>query len=218
MLRLVLPVGAQSDRTFVEHQVRSQRGAGAAQYWVGDDAIRAPTQASATFSQWDKSLRKVNAGGLFAQVWKPGANREADATRLGIELSDNGEFGLVEVAAVAPSTPAEGRMQPGDRILGVDGRLLEMASPAEDLQEWWEEASPGSSHTLRVLRGESVLELEVTRRHDDASLADLFAQPLDLLRELSLLCEAIPSATLQIHNTGDQHFSALLSLRLGSNE
>ena len=88
----------------------------------------------------------------------------------------------------------------------------------KDLRKWWEEASPGSSHTLRVLREESILELEVTRRHEEVSIADLFTQPLDVLRELSLLCDAIPTATLQIHNTGDEHFSALLRLRLGSRE
>jgi hypothetical protein len=164
--------------------------------------------------RWEEILRAANAEGMIRQIWRPGSSADANGTRLGIELSDQSGLGLVEVAAVAPSTPAEGRLLPGDRIVGVDGRLLEMVSPADDLGQWWEEAPPGSSHTLRVLRGESCLELQVTRRHDEISVADLFAQPLDLLRELSLLCDAIPAATLQIHNTGDRHFSALLRLRL----
>ncbi len=174
--------------------------------------------ATLTLLRWEKSLRDVNAEGMFRKMWQPGVSDDENGTRLGIDISDKSEFGLVEVAGVSPSTPADGRLRPGDRIVGVDGRLLEMVSPGEDLRQWWEEAPPGSSHTLRVLRGELVLELEVTRRHDEVSMADLFAQPLDVLRELSRLCNDIPSATLQIHNTSDQHFSALLKLRLGPNE
>jgi hypothetical protein len=174
--------------------------------------------AATTLNHWEKILRTENTEGIFQRMWPVGISVDANSNRLGIDLSDSNDFGLVDVEAVAPSTPADGRLRPGDRIVGVDGRLLEMASPAEDLQQWWEEASPGSSHTLRVIREDSILELEVTRRHDEVSISDLFAQPLDVLRELTLLCDAIPAATLQIHNAGDQHFSALLRLRLGSKD
>ena len=58
------------------------------------------------------------------------------------------------------------------------------------------------------------MELEVRRPHDQASLTDVFEQPLDMLSELAAICDAIPSATFQVHNTGPDNFSALLKLRL----
>ena len=177
-------------------------------------AILQGSLASETIQQWETKLRAVHAEEFVRTLWSRGRSPTSNGNRLGIELADDGAFGLVEVAAVAVGSPAHGRLEPGDLIIGVDGRLLEMVDPEVDLQRWWEDALAGSLHTLRVLRGESTVELEVTRRHDEISLADLFDQPLDVLHELAILCDAIPSAILQIHHTSDQHFSALLSLRL----
>lgn len=181
-------------------------------------AILQGSLASTTLQQWETMLRAVDAERLMRQLWEGDRAADANGSRLGIELADQVAFGLVEVAAVTPSSPADGRLQAGDLVIAVDGRLLEMVDPDKDLQQWWEEASPGSVHTLRVLRGDSMLELEVTRRHDEVSLSDLFGQPLDVLREISVLFDAIPSATLQIHNTRDDHLSALLRLRLTQND
>jgi C-terminal processing protease CtpA/Prc len=137
---------------------------------------------------------------------------------LGIEVSGLEHFGMVEVSTVTTASPADGRLQPGDRIFGIDGRLLQMASPLDDLQQWWAETVPGSSHSLRVLRGNTVIELEVSRRFDEMSLDDLFGRPIDLLREVSVLCEAVPFSTLHIHFTGDRHTSALVSMRLATED
>jgi hypothetical protein len=41
---------------------------------------------------------------------------------------------------------------------------------------------------------------------------------VDILRELAGICEAIPSATFEVHNTGPDDFSALLKLRLGRSD
>ncbi len=179
-------------------------------------AILQGSFAAETLQQWETNLRATHAEEFMRTLWQSGTSAAGNANRLGIELADTGAFGLVEVAAVAVGTPAHGRLEAGDLVIGVDGRLFEMVNPEQDLLQWWEDVSPGSAHTMRVLRGESILELEVTRRHDEMSLADLFDQPLDVVHELALLCEAIPSATLQIHHTSDQHFSAFLSLRLSS--
>lgn len=174
------------------------------------------TQAAVTMQRWDQRLREMDVGELVAKVWATGDPGERD--RLGVEIADIEHFGMVEVSAVTPSSPADGRLQPGDRVFGIDGRLLQMASPVDDLQQWWSEATPGSSHTLRVLRGDAVIELEVSRRFNEMSLDDLFARPIDLLRELSELCEAIPFSTLHVHFTGDRHTSALVSMRLATDE
>ncbi len=172
--------------------------------------------ASSTLRLWEQSLNAANLAGSIQDLWKTSDSPETNNKQLGIEIGDGSDFGLVEIATVFPSTPAEGRLKPGDRIIGVDGRLLEMVAPAEDLRHWWEEAAPGSSHTMRILRAESIMELDVMRRLDQGSMTDLFAQPLDALHQLSLLCETIPAATLQVHDTGDRHFSALLKLRASS--
>ena len=174
------------------------------------------TLAAATMRQWERKLRSADLAAVFAKIWKPPTLDDPD--RLGVDVSDAEHFGMVEVAAVVASSPSEGRLRPGDRIFGVDGRLLDLVAPVDDLSRWWEEAAPGSIHTLRVLRGSEVVELEVTRRFDEMSIEDLFAKPIELLRELALLSEAIPLATFQIHNTDDRHISALLRLRIDSRD
>lgn len=174
------------------------------------------TQAAATLHRWEEKLRGVDMANLFAGVWD--APNPEDRDRLGIDFSEVAHFGMVEVEAVTPSTPADRKLQPGDRIFGVDGRLLQMASPVDDLQRWWEESEPGSSHTLRVLRGELVIELEVSRRFDEVTIESLLSRPIDLLKEVAVLCEAVPFSTLYVHHTGDRYTSARLSMRVRAGE
>jgi hypothetical protein len=168
----------------------------------------------------DRWLHDTQVGGpslLNGALWGDRNPSELfDPGRLGIEMASDGEPGFVEVAGVEPFTPADGRLAAGDRILGVDGRLLELASPADDLRRWWEQSEAGSSHTLRVLRKGSIIELQISRREDDVRLTNLLVQPVDALRELAALGRAIPFASLQVHATDERHFSALVTLRLSS--
>lgn len=170
--------------------------------------------ASTTLHFWERSLGELSAAGALPKLLAPGDPAAQNNQSLGIEIGDEDTLGLIEVTGVASSTPASGRLKPGDRIVGIDGRLLEMVSPEDDLRAWWEQASPGSSHSIRVLRGEELVELEVKRRPDQAALANLFSEPLNILRELTRISESIPAATLQVHDSSDRHFSALLRLRL----
>lgn len=172
--------------------------------------------AGATLQSWAAAWPGGGADDSLVRFWQQGSG--SDRSRLGIEFIDEDELGRVDVVRVVESSPADGRLKPGDRIIGIDGRLLELVAPADDLQRWWESTEPGSSHTLRVIRDDSMIDLEIRRPLDQAGLADLFEKPVDMLRELAVICQAIPSSTFQIHNTGPDSFSALLKLRLSRSE
>ncbi|HEY8345873.1 MAG TPA: PDZ domain-containing protein [Symbiobacteriaceae bacterium] len=64
-----------------------------------------------------------------------------------------------EVVSVIPGSPAAGVLQPGDRIIAVDGHLV---TGAADLQERMGQVSPGSQVVLRLRRGDVELTLPVS--------------------------------------------------------
>lgn len=148
---------------------------------------------------------------LFAE---PSVAEVVQRTRLGIGMQVEPEPGTVVVARVYPDTAADGRLLPNDRIIGVDGRLLDLETPNADLRRRWAEPSASHGHTFRVQREDTTIE--VLLKHDDpeARPEDLLTRSIPAIRGLASALRTIRFASVTVHPADERYFSALVSLRL----
>ncbi len=145
---------------------------------------------------------------------EPSPTEAVQRRRLGIGMQVEPEPGTVVVAKVYPNTAADGHLLPDDRIIGLDGRLLDLESPNADLRRRWAEPSAARGHSFRVQRNHATIE--VFLEHDDpqAPPGDLLTRSLPAIRGLASALRAIRFASVTVHPTDERHFSALVSLRL----
>ena len=123
------------------------------------------------------------------------------------------EPGTIVVARVYPDTAADGFLLPDDRIIGVDGRLLDLESPNADLRRRWAEPSAVHGHTFRVQREDTTIEVFLKHDDPDAIPDDFLTRALPAIRELASVLRTIRFASVTVHPTDERHFSALVSLR-----
>jgi hypothetical protein len=148
---------------------------------------------------------------------EPSLAEAVQRTRLGIGMRVEAEPGTVVVARVYSNTAADGHLLSDDRIIGVDGRLLDLESPNADLRRRWAEPSVANGHTFRVQREDTTIEVYL--RHDDpgAIPEDLLTRSLPAIRGLASALRTIRFASVTVHPTDERHFSARVSLRLAPN-
>jgi len=133
--------------------------------------------------------------------------------QLGIGMQIVQESGVVAVTTVHPRTPADGRLNPGDRILGIDGQLLSLESPNSDLRKRWFASTVQPGPKLRVLREGKITEVAVPKKIAPADSSDGGVNPADAVRELASLAKALRFASFAVQSTDENHYSARLSLR-----
>ena len=138
-----------------------------------------------------------------ATLWPPTAyERVADSLRgvthsSGLQSSFNAADGSLTVTSIEPGSPADGLLQPWDRILRIEGEPLK-GLDATELDTRLRGESGQSVH-LTVVRDVQVLEVELSFRVYQAPLIDVQELPGDVLyvrlRSLSLgVATALPTA------------------------
>jgi hypothetical protein len=177
------------------------------------------TQAGLATDVLDRWLAAHRSGSasLLDPVWWQSEPQSTTARRprLGIGMRIVQDPGVVTVARVYPKTAAEGRLQPDDRILGIDGQLLSLASPNADLRRRWAQSTTEPGPTLRVERNATAMDVVLPKeqtREPPVSLVNL--QPADAVRELASLGRAIPFASYVVYASDKDSYAAMLSLRL----
>ena len=83
--------------------------------------------------------------------------------RLGVRLrKDNTQTpGKVYVMRTLEGRPADGKLRPGDYILGIDGEFLSLEAPKEDLRQKLQAKPGGGLRTLRIERHGRVSDVEI---------------------------------------------------------
>ena len=100
-------------------------------------------------------------------LWRTVLGDEARSSRsrrraLGIGMRVTQKPGRVTVARVYSGAPADGHLQPGDEILGVNGRLLSLGNPNADLRRMIQSAGQNETVALRILRDSKYVDVEIT--------------------------------------------------------
>ena len=164
--------------------------------------------ATDVLEQW-LAAHKNGSPSLLDPLWWRGQQRP----QLGIGMQVAGERGVVVVARVYPNTAAAGRLKPGDRIHGIDGRLLSLTSPNADLRKRWVESTAQPGPTLRVQRHGLAIDLVLPKRMEGALLSNIRVNPADAVRELASLWRTLQFVSFAVNASDEEHFSARLSLR-----
>ncbi len=88
---------------------------------------------------------------------------QATPVRLGARLrKDNTQTpGKVYVMRTLEGRPADGKLRPGDYIVGIDGELLSLEDPKEDLRAKLQAKPGGGLRTLRIERHGQVSDIEI---------------------------------------------------------
>ncbi len=175
--------------------------------------------ASKVLERWLSRARAGAPSLLNPSSWGGPELMDAfQSTHLGIAIGSEGEPGAVVVTRVYPNTAAAGRLRPGDRIMGLDGQMLDLGEPGADLRRRWADKPATPARTLRVRRGDATIDVTLSPRDDPPVLSDLLVDPIDAVRELASVGRSLRFASLSVHETDEKHFSALLSLRFDAGE
>ncbi len=170
--------------------------------------------AADILGQWVTAHESGSPSLLDPQWWGAAGDggRAIRSNRLGIGMKSKQESGVVVVARVYPATAAADRLQPGDRIIGIDGRLLDLVAPNQDLRTRWNE-KPGDSRTVRVQRGGDTLDIVLESVYVTRRPAATAIKPADAVRELASLAASLQFASFASYATDESRYSAKFSLR-----
>jgi hypothetical protein len=124
--------------------------------------------------------------------------------------------GVVAVARVYPHTAADGRLQPGDQIIGIDGRLLDLNSPNASLRSGWISSKAEPGPTFRVQRGDTLIDVVLPREKVGTPRPAHQVAPADAIRELASLARALEFASFASFAGEESNYSARISLRLAT--
>jgi len=169
--------------------------------------------ATNVLDQWLAAHEAGSPSLLDPSWWESGSpSAPQRQPRLGIGMKIVQEPGVVSVARVYPNTAAEGRLQPGDRILGIEGHLLSLTSPNADLRKRWADSTAKPGPTLRVQRSGTAMDVVLPKKKH-GPVTHVRINPADAVRELASLGRTLSFASFAVNVTDERHYSARLSLR-----
>ncbi|UCG16647.1 MAG: PDZ domain-containing protein, partial [Phycisphaerales bacterium] len=129
---------------------------------------------------------------------------------LGIGMRVTQKPGRVTVARVYSGAPADGHLQPGDEILGVNGRLLSLSSPNADLRRMIQSAEQNETVALRVLRDSEYVDVEITPRPAEPKPGQGGA--VEALGQLARLGQALRYCTFTVFASRPDQYVARVTL------
>ena len=127
----------------------------------------------------------------------------------GIELTE--EPAVVVVERVGAGSPAKQLLAVGDRIIGIDGRLLSTTGARRDLEKLWAGSANRPGPTLRVQRDGEVLDVVIPHRPTRTTGRRI--DPAGAVRELAAVGRTLEFGSYAVDVTDADHFSARISLR-----
>ncbi len=145
-------------------------------------------------------------GGAFLHAIQP--------DRLGIGVRSRQEPGVVVVARVDPNTAADGKLLPEDRIIGIDGQLLDLSSPNSDFRKRWHQVRWANYRTVRVQRNDEIMDVVLEFEQPEVQMPAIGPETLNTVTELVRIGREIAFAGYVEMETDPRHYAALFSIRL----
>ena len=178
-------------------------------------AVAQPAMAAAVAARWEAAEGSTSRSPM-SQVYgsQPRGVRRVRQQMLGIGVRKGPVPGEAVVARVRAKTPARGKLRVGDRILGVDGRLLSLTDPVRDVRRRIAECADPTRLTLRVRRGDQVLDVLVPIPDAIPATPPPSPAPAHALRQLQSLGRAMSYAVYSVARSEPDQFHARISLHL----
>lgn len=178
-------------------------------------AVGQPAMASAVAANWagdtDSTRPADNPRAGRARPAQPAADRRKP---LGIGVRQDGQPGSVIVVRVDPNKPADGKLQIGDRITGIDGQLLRLERPSADLRRKIANSADPKKMTFRLMRDGTPMDVVVEMSRHASAHRQLQLDPVPTLRQLQVLGRSLSYAAYSVAHSPPDEFHARLSLRL----
>ncbi len=163
--------------------------------WVGDD--------DGVMSRW-----------LALSLGGSGRNRQPGrgSPQLGIGILRGEQAGSVRVVRVDSGGRADGMLQAGDLVLGVNGKLLALADEKRDLRSRLASPVENGFWSFRVQRDGKTLEVKIPAGPPQ-TVSDSVRDPAGALRQLQTICRRIEFSSLRIVQSFPDGLTARLSIR-----
>ncbi|MCH8853997.1 MAG: hypothetical protein IID41_15310, partial [Planctomycetes bacterium] len=142
---------------------------------------------------------------------------QATPVRLGVRLrKDNSQTpGKVYVMRALEGRPADGKLRPGDYIVGIDGEFLSLESPKEDLRHKLQARPGGGVRTLRIERHGRVSDVEIyLPKPSPQSLRGLLVGTGNAIQLLADLGNVVENITYRQFGTKPFELQAEIILKL----
>ena len=177
-------------------------------------AIVQPLLITAAMARWLKDYDAGLPSLLDPRFWEsPDVDETFLLEQLGVILGDEFEPGEVSVGEVLPDTPVAGAIVEGDRIVGLDGALLDLEFPEASLRRMFLRKTTNTPSTLRLLRNGTMMDVAVTYAAEGGNQADAPPLPAEAVRSLLAVMKTLQFAKFTVFTTSGRAYSSKLSLR-----
>jgi hypothetical protein len=174
-------------------------------------ALFQPSLAAEVLRAWSEGLVSGKPSFLDPEVWGRSTTTNEESPqrprRLGIGVASQMESpGKVTIERVYPDEPAAGRMQAGDKILGVNGTVLPLKNTLAELRQMTQAALRERTVALRVERDGQLVDVVIPLRRPGSD---------DALQALEKFAQAgadIPFASYSVLNAKPERFHANITL------
>ncbi len=177
-----------------------------------------PEKIAIQLAPFQKALQDSDSE-LLQDEWFQSLRDYFNATpvRLGARLlKDNPQTpGKVYVRHVLEGRPADGKLRPGDFITGIDGELLSLVNPTDDLRKKLQARPGGGVRRLRIERHGKVREVEIfLPQPSNKSLRGVMDDTGNAIGYLSALGNIAELVTYRQFGTSPSHLNAEIVFRL----
>ncbi len=173
-----------------------------------------PAEAARLVQSWIDYLRVRHPHMLQPDWWRH-MQRRSDQARvtLGAGLQDDAAHpGQVRVVRTLPGWPAHGKLQEGDRIVGLDGRGFSVVSATKDLKRAIAQRRDPEQVVLQVERNGEAMEVTIKLSGTTSRPAPTF-DPVGALQQLAQLGGAFSGAGYMVSEDDPHRFHAELVLQ-----
>jgi hypothetical protein len=171
-----------------------------------------PRAAGEMIDSWIGYLSHYHPQMLLADWWSGQRQKQrVSAAQLGI-LPSSIQNGAIEVAQTVPNGPADHRLQPGDRIVAVEGRRLEPRDPQRSLRLFLNGRRDPNRVVVTIIREENCEEDIELSLAPPAPRVTVGTSPVELLREAADLLRIFSTANYAMWEPTPGLFNARLDL------
>ncbi len=176
-------------------------------------AIAQPELAADELEQWLVEYAAGKDSLLAPRWWRPAGTANSSYTsRWGTGVRARQEPGVVVVAKVYDDSAASGKLVVGDKILAVDGKVLDIEHPNRDLRTRLTTSSLSPGPVVRVLRDDQVLEIALPANEDSNQDRSTWPDPHDLAQRTADVAKNFKVGTFSVRYSGGRHYVAHITL------
>ncbi len=177
-------------------------------------AFAQPALASHMLGEWMASAMDHQSTSPLDSDEPAPAPSDPTVEHLGIRVTPTDRAGTLEVVAVADDGPSRGQLQTGDRIIGVQGRVLSLNQPVTSLDEALTSEALPAVVVVRVERGQTILDVVLKPAPGTSTPSTSVPTSGDPFERLRAALRPMAFAAYRVYPTPTDRYQADLTLHL----